>query len=144
LRRIQRKCSLKCTSEAPQGPTSSPGRHGQPKERTWGNCGSQKKLATAGRKMARHARVARRKVHVRKNQTRGKAERGTLKRWTFGRRQQVHVKDEKTVGRIFRKTFRLEIVKRAAGSSVGLRKIRDWTSWRSRPPPKWKKSLLAA
>jgi hypothetical protein len=46
-------------------------------------------------------------------------------------------------GRIFRKTCRLEIVKRIAGFSVGLQKIRDWTLWRGQPPQKWKKNLRA-
>jgi hypothetical protein len=35
-------------------------------------------------------------------------------------------------------------VKQAAGMSSGLQKVRDWTMWRGRPPPKWKKHLLAA
>jgi hypothetical protein len=45
--------------------------HSQLQERTWGNCGSRKKLAATGRKMTRHAGATRHKVHVvRKYQTR--------------------------------------------------------------------------
>jgi hypothetical protein len=36
------------------------------------------------------------------------------------------------------KTFKLQIVKRANEVSSGLRKIRKWTLWRSRPLPKRK------
>jgi hypothetical protein len=32
----------------------------------------------------------------------------------------------------------MEIMKRAVGISSGLRRIRNWTLWRGRPPPKWK------
>jgi hypothetical protein len=39
------------------------------------------------------------------------------------------------------KTFRLQIVKRAKEVSSGLRRIRMWTLWRGRPPPKRKKKL---
>jgi hypothetical protein len=39
------------------------GHHGQPKERTQGNCGSQKKLATASMTTTHHIRVARCKEH---------------------------------------------------------------------------------
>jgi hypothetical protein len=42
---------------------------------------------------------------------------------------------------IYWKTFRLEIVKRAAGTSSGLGRIMNWTLWRGRPPPKRKKGL---
>jgi hypothetical protein len=39
------------------------------------------------------------------------------------------------------KTFRHQIVKRAKEVSSGLRRIRIWTLWRGRPPPKHKKKL---
>jgi hypothetical protein len=39
----------------------------------------------------------------------------------------------------FRKTTRLGIVKRIAGSPVAVRIIKKWTLWRCRPPPKRKK-----
>jgi hypothetical protein len=96
-------------------------------EGTRGNCGSRKKLATAGRKMTHHTGVAWRKVHViRKNQTKDKAGQGTSKRRMFGRRHQpkperksgikdrgtrwqLHLKNKKTADRIVEKTFRLEV-----------------------------------
>jgi hypothetical protein len=51
-------------------------------------------------------------------------------------RQQLRLKNEKIAGRIFEKTFRLQIAKREDGSSVWLLKIRNWTLWRGRPHPK--------
>jgi hypothetical protein len=98
---------------------------------------------------------------VKKNQTRNNFARGAQRGQTFGEgrrmdpesstgvkdssiRRRLHLKIERTAdGRIFGKTYRLEIAKRVAGSSVGLQKIRNWTSWRGRPPPKRKKNLLA-
>jgi hypothetical protein len=58
-----------------------------------------------------------------------------------GLREQLRSKVEFT--KIFRKTTGLEMAKRIARSAVGLRKIKDWTLWRSRPPPKRRKNLLA-
>jgi hypothetical protein len=43
-----------------------------------------------------------------------------------------------------RKTLGLEFVKQAVGMSSRLRKVRNWTLWRVRPPSKRKKNLLAA
>jgi hypothetical protein len=40
---------------------------------------------------------------------------------------------------IFHETVGRKTVKQIAGSSVGLRQDKDWTLWRGRPPPKWKK-----
>jgi hypothetical protein len=54
-------------------------------------------------------------------------------------RRHRRLKNEKTAGRIFEKTFRLQIAKREDGSSVGSLKIIDWTLWGSQPPPKRKK-----
>jgi hypothetical protein len=39
----------------------------------------------------------------------------------------------------FRKTTRLGIAKRIAGSPVALQRIKKWTLWRGRPPPKQNK-----
>jgi hypothetical protein len=62
------------------------------KEQTWGNCGSQKKLAAACRGMTHRAGVAQCKGHIiRKNQTGDKVARGTSKGWTLGRR---HVQNQ--------------------------------------------------
>jgi hypothetical protein len=40
-----------------------------------------------------------------------------------------------------RKIRRLQIAKRTARSTVRMRKIKKWTTWRGRPPPKRKKKL---
>jgi hypothetical protein len=55
-------------------------------------------------------------------------------------RQHRRLKNEKTAGQIFETTFRLQIAKREDGSSVGSLKIRYWTLWRGRPPPKRKRN----
>jgi hypothetical protein len=48
---------------------------------------------------------------------------------------------ERISGGIYSNALVLETVKRVAGSSVRIRKMRDWTLWRGQPPPKWKKRL---
>jgi hypothetical protein len=124
----------------------------KPKERPRGNCGSRKKLSAAGRKMTRRAGVARRKEHVvRKNQTRNNVARGAPRGRTFGRRRQPkperknwiryrglrqQLRSKKEFSQTLRETPRRKFVKRIVGSSAGLRKIRDWTLWRGRPPLK--------
>jgi hypothetical protein len=45
-------------------------------------------------------------------------------------RRHLRLKKKKTAGRIFKKTFRLQIAKREDRSFVGLLKIRNWTLWR--------------
>jgi hypothetical protein len=45
----------------------------------------------------------------------------------------LYLRSERASGRIFEKTIVPEIVKRIAGYSVRLRRIRDWTLWRGRP-----------
>jgi hypothetical protein len=139
---------------------------GEPEERTWGNYGSRKKLATTGRRMTRHAAWHKGCSHEGplieqdqwKYQTRDKFARGTWNGWMLRRRQltrqegisgnrnrdfqdQLHRGSERTSSGIYRKAFRLEIVKRIAGSSVRLQRMRDWTLGRGWPPPKWKKKL---
>jgi hypothetical protein len=123
---------------------------------TAGNCEFRKKLAIACRRITCRAGRALRKGH-------GKftVVQGTLKRRTLGRRhrvnlegstgirdqglkKQLHIGSERTSSGICRQTFRLKIGKWIAGSSVRLRKIRDWTLWTRQPPPKQKKILLAA
>jgi hypothetical protein len=91
-----------------------------------------------------------------KDQTRNKFANGTQKGWTFRKkhrvdpegstgvkdpstRRQLRLKNEKTASQIFEKPFRLQIMKREDGSSVGILKIRNWSLWRVRPPPKRKK-----
>jgi hypothetical protein len=53
----------------------------------------------------------------------------------LGTRQQPRLKFERASGRFDGKAFGLEFVKRAAGMSSGLRKVREWTVWRGRPTP---------
>jgi hypothetical protein len=53
--------------------------------------------------------------------------------------EQLRVGSERTSNGIYRKTSGLEIAKRIAGSSVRLRRMRNWTLWRGRLPPKQKK-----
>jgi hypothetical protein len=133
----------------------------KPKEPTWGNCGSQKKLAAASRKMTRHAGVPWRKVRVvRKNQTRDKVSRRTPKGWTFGKKcrlkpesikgmrtqglkKQLYLRTERTSGKIFGKTSGLEIAKQAAGSSVGCQN-QGLDIVEGSAPSEKKESLLAA
>jgi hypothetical protein len=47
---------------------------------------------------------------------------------------QLCLKIKRTSDGLYRKAFGLEFVKRAAGMSGRLRKVRDWTLWRSRTP----------
>jgi hypothetical protein len=56
-------------------------------------------------------------------------------------KKQLHLRKERTSGRIFRKVIGLEIVKRTFGSSVRVRKMNDWTLWRGQLPLKWKERL---
>jgi hypothetical protein len=96
----------------------------------------------------------------RKNQTRNTFARGTRKGRTRAKRQlmrqegtnltrnrdfeaQLWLGCERTSSGSYRKTIGLEIVKRSVGVSSGWRKIRNWTLWKSRPPPKRKKKLVA-
>jgi hypothetical protein len=51
-------------------------------------------------------------------------------------RRQLRLRIKKTSDKIDGKTFMLEMVKRANEISSGLRRIRKWTLWRSRSPPK--------
>jgi hypothetical protein len=53
-----------------------------------------------------------------------------------GARQQLHPRIEKMLYEIFRE----RIVKQVVRTPNGLQKIRKWTLWRGRPPPKWKKT----
>jgi hypothetical protein len=61
-----------------------------------------------------------------------------------GLQKQLYLRSEKTSGRIFEKTIGLKIANCIVGSSVRLRKIRNWTLWRGWPPVKQKMSLLSA
>jgi hypothetical protein len=59
-------------------------------------------------------------------------------------KNQLYLRSERTSGRIFKKTIRLEIAKRMTKSSFRIQEIRQWTLWKGWPPLKQKKSLLAA
>jgi hypothetical protein len=60
------------------------------------------------------------------------------------RRQRLRPKSSGKGNEIYKKIIRLAVGKRATVMSTGLLKIRDWTLWRGRPPPKRKKNLLAS
>jgi hypothetical protein len=59
-------------------------------------------------------------------------------------KKQLRLRKERTSGRIFRETVELEFAKQIVGTSIRLRKMWDWTSWKVRSLPKRKKRLLAA
>jgi hypothetical protein len=134
---------------------------GQPKKRTQSSGRSRKKLVAACRRMPHRAIPARRKGYGRRGPGRDIVEIGAPKGRTSGTRrrakpesitgirnegsrQRLCLRSKTTLGRFFRKTIELEIVKRTVGSSVRLGKMNDRTLWKGRPPPKRKKSLLAA
>jgi hypothetical protein len=52
---------------------------------------------------------------------------------------QLHLRIEQTSDGIDVKIFRLENEKRTTESFMVLRKMKKWTLWKGRPPPKWKK-----
>jgi hypothetical protein len=57
--------------------------------------------------------------------------------------EQPRLKSKRTTSGTYRKTIKLEVVKRVTEMSTGLLKMQNWTLWRGRPPPKQKKNLLA-
>jgi hypothetical protein len=61
-----------------------------------------------------------------------------------GLKQQLHLGNNETFYEALEQTIELEIVKRTIAYSVRIRKTSVKTLWRSRPPPKRKKRLLAA
>jgi hypothetical protein len=130
------------------------------------NCGPRKRLTVTGIRMTRCAKVARHKKRNhegpsveqgrRKNKTRNKTARGTRIGRTLGRSQlmcqegtngtrnrdvkeQLRLANERTTRGIYRKSTRLEIAKRIASYTVGLKRIKDWTLWMGRAPLKQKK-----
>jgi hypothetical protein len=137
---------------------------------TQGKCWPRKRLTAAGIKVTRHARVAwRRKISVRNDWTRNKAKRGTPKRRKYGKRLlkgpecnndlrdrglrrklqgNIEIKDpdtrRKLRPRIDKKSdniFRGNVEKKVGGTSRGLRRMKNWTLWRSKTPPERKKKL---
>jgi hypothetical protein len=87
------------------------------------------------------------------NKTRNKIARGTRIGQTLGKskltcqkgtngtrnrdvKEQLHLGNERTTRGIYRKSTGLEIAKRIARYTVGLKRIKDWTLWRGQPPTK--------
>jgi hypothetical protein len=60
----------------------------------------------------------------------------------LSRRQHPRLESMGNSIKVFGKTIALQFGKLADGSTVVLRKMRNWTLWRGRSPPKRKKSLL--
>jgi hypothetical protein len=135
------------------------------------NCGPRSTLTAAGIMNTRHARVTwPKEKFVREDCTRNQRQQETQKRrkeeegmWKFpkcknglrnqglskqlrgetgiknpGARQQLRPGIEKMLYEILRRRIARQVV----GTSSGLRKLRKWTLWRGRPPPKRKKSRV--
>jgi hypothetical protein len=98
-------------------------------------------MVSPGRSWPSHARgrLTRRTVPALRK---GRSRMGPGKTTSNGsRRLEIRLGSKKTFYKTLAQTQMLEVVKRAVGISIGLRKVRDWASWRSRRPPKPKKSL---
>lgn len=199
--------SLGAMKKQHRGRRVTAGQRGEPKELSRGDCGSQRKLAAACRKVSRHAAVAWRKRNLsrnirtqrnhgprkelaaavgkttrcarvaqlkvprpqghsnegqsvaqgRNNQNMNKFARGTRKEitnikrsWKFldcnnGIRnrdfgKQLRLGSRCTLKKDLYEMVGVKIAKQLAGSYVALRRVKDWTMWRGRPPPKRKKS----
>jgi hypothetical protein len=135
-------------------------RRRQYSKQTQGHGESRQKLAAARIRMARRAVPAPRKGHGHQGPGKDSVAKGTPKGGTFGKRrrarpecnngirkrdlnQQLRLGSKGNINETFRQTLSLEIVKRTVESSVRIRKMSDWTLWRSWPSPKRKKRLLA-
>jgi hypothetical protein len=130
----------------------------EPKKRTQGDGGSRKKLAAARRGMTHHAVPAPGKGYSHqgpgrdvlqgapKGQTIGKKCRAQLECVNGIRdqnlKEQLRLREDRTSGRIFRKTAELEIAKQLVGTSTRLWKMSVRALWRGQPPPKRKKGPL--
>jgi hypothetical protein len=55
--------------------------------------------------------------------------------------KELRLESTRNVIQTFGKTTGTEFAERVGRSTIGLQKIRDWTLWRGRPPPKRKKEL---
>jgi hypothetical protein len=129
-------------------------------------CGQRKELTAAGIRKIPCAQVVRRNRRsdegpsveqgIRNNWTRNKFARKTRKGRTVGRGQTMRregtnasrnrgFKEQLRCGNVrktrwvYRTTIGMKMVKEVVGTSRGLTKIRQWTLWRDRPPPKRKK-----
>jgi hypothetical protein len=127
------------------------------KKPTQGNGGVWQKLAAARKRMIRSAVPEVRKGHSRKGPAKDNVARGapkgrTLEKigwaipkcknciWARELKEQLHVRVERTSGRIFRKTIVLVLVieNRKVGPSIGLREMNSSIPWKVRPPPQRK------
>jgi hypothetical protein len=120
----------------------------EPKKRKQGDGGSRKKLAAARRRLTGHAFSARHKGRSHKGPTVKKRRRkgpecnnGIRNR---GLKEQLRLGSNRAFNKTVRQIIGMEVAKRPDEFSIGLRKMSDWILWRSRPPPKRKKRLLAA
>jgi hypothetical protein len=131
-------------------------RRGEPKELIRGDCGSHRKLAAACRKnVSRHATVAWQKINLTRNiriqESREspkefaaagmrKSPEGNngIKGWSA--RQRSYLGSGGTPSKSPYEIFGRKIAKQVVGTSSGLQRIRKWTIWRGRPPPKRKKT----
>jgi hypothetical protein len=132
------------------------------------NCGPLKEFSPTRIRMTRCAKVAWRKRRSyegpsfeqgrRKNETKNKFSRGTQKLRTLGRiqltcqegtngtrnrdvKEQMRLGNQRTSRGIYRKSTGLEIAKRIARCTVGLKRLMERTLWRAHPPPKRKKKV---
>jgi hypothetical protein len=90
----------------------------------------------------------------RKTRTRDNVAKGTLKGWTFGKRNRAQPEYNNGIrNRGIKQQLRpgsrtlnmtLETAKQTVGTSIRLRKMNFRILWRGRPPPKRKKRPLAA
>jgi hypothetical protein len=128
-------------------------------------CGERKELTAAGIRKIPCAHVVRRKRRshegqsveqgTRNNWTRNQFARRTRKGRTVGRGQTMSregtnasrnrgFKEQLRFGNVrktrwlYRTTIGMKMLKQVVGTSSGLRRIRQWTLWMDRPPPKWK------
>jgi hypothetical protein len=149
-----------------RGRNSTAGRRGEPKELTRGNCGYQRKLAAAFRKVSRRAKAAWRKRHlIRQIGTednygpRSKLTAAGRRMTRYAgvaclrrdiiRKECTRTKEERATQREgpLRKNLRKKWNKWSRRQAVARRKKEDgyrerrrkWTLWRGRPPPKRKK-----
>jgi hypothetical protein len=118
------------------------------KIRTQENCGPQKKVTAAGSKIT-HCADHRREVQNKDNVSPESSKGGTFEKRLWkgpecnnGIRDhglRLHLRRKREFNKTLKKTLGLEIGKQATVISSGLQKIKNWTLWKGRPPPKWKK-----
>jgi hypothetical protein len=113
-----------------------------------GNYGPRKTLTVTGRRTTSRATVAWHSENVvRKDCTREQAKQETQKRQRMRirnlcSRQPLYLRSEETTSGIYKRPIVLETAKQIVRTPSGLQKMRKWTLWRGRPPPKRKKSRV--